>query len=175
MTATELDTAAGAESAPALAESAPVAAAETAPAETIELYKGHLQRLQAEFDNYRKRIAREKAVWNAQARGGVVEKLFPVMDNFGFALLMPALSGDVKVGLEMIMKQFREVLAGEGVEEVPGAGARFDARWHEAVEAVPDAAPEGTILAVRRSGWKMGERLLRAALVTVSSGPAKNG
>lgn len=161
----------GTESAPAAvtAESTPPVAAPT-----VETYIDHLRRLQAEFDNYRKRVAKEKMVWNAQARGGVIEKLLPVMDNFEFALRLPGLANDVKVGLEMIMKQFREVLAGEGVEEVAGAGALFDTRWHEALEAKLDGAPEGTVLAVRRSGWKMGDRLLRAAQVTVSSGPAKD-
>ena len=156
------------------AESAPAAVtAESAPppVPTVETYIDHLRRLQAEFDNYRKRMAKDRATWNAQARGGVIEKLLPVMDNFGFALLIPNLTHDVKVGLEMVLKQFREVLVSEGAEEVPGVGSVFDTRWHEALESAPDSAAEGTIIAGRRSGWKMGDRLLRAAQVTVSGGP----
>jgi molecular chaperone GrpE len=150
------------------------AGAESAPAaaETAEFFKGHLQRLQAEFDNYRKRVAKEKQVWNAQARGSVIEKLLPVLDNFGYALMIPALTDDVKVGLEMIRKQFLDLLADEGVSEVTGTGTVFDPRWHEALETKADAAAAGTILAVRRAGWRMGDRVLRAAQVVVSSGPA---
>lgn len=136
-----------------------------------------LLRQTADFDNYRKRSVRDRddAVRNAQER--ILSKLLPVVDNFEMAMLAASAEGasvdSLKAGVQMILGQVKGVLADSGVEEIDAAGKPFDPNLHEAVSQVESAdAPEGSVLQQLRKGYKMRDRLMRAATVVVAKKPA---
>ena len=152
----------------------PVEGAENAQAAEIAKWKDAALRGQAELDNYRKRVARERDEDYKRAQAVVLERLLPVLDNFEFGM-MEVRKGDPKspiaVGMEMIERQLHEFMSGSGVEMIDAVGAKFDPNLHEAVSQEEDAsAPEGTILKQLRRGFRLRDRLLRAAMVVVSKG-----
>jgi len=138
-------------------------------------YVEHLQRLQAEFDNYRKRVRREEEALRLRAGEDVVEALLPVIDNMQRACEAAAVHDEGKVaeGVERVTGQFCDLLAARGLEEIATeVGDPFDPTVHEAVMAQPSGdVAEGHIVAVPQRGYRLHDRLLRAARVVVSSGP----
>ena len=131
-------------------------------------------RTQAELDNYRKRVAREREEDYKRTQAVLIERLLPVLDNFELGMI-EVRKGDPKspivVGMEMIERQLKEFMAGSGVEAVEAAGAKFDPNLHEAISQEEDAAaPEGQVLRQIRKGYRLRDRLLRAAMVVVSKG-----
>jgi molecular chaperone GrpE len=138
-----------------------------------DTYLDHLRRLQAEFDNYRKRVQRDAEQHRLRAAEAVVESLLPVMDNMGRALDAAARheEGQLIAGLELVAGQLHSTLQGHGLDEVPvETGTLFDPNVHEAVlaQASPDYE-EGTVLQVLERGYLLHGRLLRPAKVIVSS------
>jgi molecular chaperone GrpE len=135
-------------------------------------YLDHLQRLKAEFENYRKRVRRDNEAVVGRARARVIESLLPVVDNLQRALEAAARheEGQVLEGIEVVTGQLRSVLAGHGLEEVPAvAGSPFDPTVHEAVVAQEhDDYPEGAIIAVLEPGYLLHGRLLRPSRVIVA-------
>jgi molecular chaperone GrpE (heat shock protein) len=135
-------------------------------------YLDHLQRLKAEFENYRKRVQRDNAAVVARAGERVIESLLPVVDNLQRALEAATRheEGQVIEGIEVVTGQLRSVLAGHGLEEVPAAaGLPFDPNVHEAVVAQEhDDYPEGAIIAVLEPGYLLHGRLLRPSRVIVA-------
>jgi molecular chaperone GrpE len=147
--------------------------AELAKAETErDLYLDQLQRLKAEFDNYRKRLQREGEALRLRAAEGLVESLLPVVDNMERALEAAGKHEESRLveGVELVSGQLRSVLASQGLEEVPAApGVPFDPTVHEAVLAQEsDDHPEGTIVAVLEKGYLLHGRLLRPVKVIVA-------
>jgi molecular chaperone GrpE len=140
-----------------------------------DAYLDHLQRLQAEFDNYRKRVRRDEEALRVRAAEDVVEALLPVIDNMQRACEAAAVhdEGQVAAGVERVTGQLVDLLAARGLEEVATEpGDPFDPTMHEAVMAQPSAdIDEGHIVAVTQRGYRLHDRLLRAARVVVSSGP----
>jgi molecular chaperone GrpE len=138
-----------------------------------------LLRLQADFDNFRKRTNRERDDLRKRAGEAVLEDMIPILDNleFGLRQAMAKPGGESFVeGLRLIQTQLTEAVRKHGLEGVDALGKPFDPREHEAVAYAPSAeAPEGIVTAQSRRGYRLGERLLRAAGVVVSSGPAKTG
>ena len=136
-------------------------------------YLDHLRRLQAEFDNYRKRVQRDSEQHRLRAADVVVESLLPVMDNMGRALDAAARheEGQLIAGLELVAGQLRTTLEGHGLEEVPvESGTLFDPTYHEAVlTQASDEYEEGTVLQVLERGYLLHGRLLRPAKVIVAS------
>ena len=136
-------------------------------------YLDHLQRLQAEFDNYRKRVQRDAEQHRLRAAEAVVESLLPVMDNMGRALDAAARheEGQLIAGLELVAGQLHATLEGHGLDEVQvEPGTLFDPNVHEAVltQASSDYE-EGAVLQVMERGYLLHGRLLRPAKVIVSS------
>ncbi len=135
-------------------------------------YLDHLQRLKAEFENYRKRVQRDNEAVVARAGERVIESLLPVVDNLQRALEAAGRheEGQVIEGIEVVTGQLRSVLAGHGLEEVPAAaGLPFDPNVHEAVVAQEhDDYDEGTIIAVLEPGYLLHGRLLRPSRVIVA-------
>jgi molecular chaperone GrpE len=130
-----------------------------------------LARLQAEFDNYRKRSAKENADFREFALADAVRSLLPVLDNVTLALRAPAGDGDAELrrGVELIQKQFESVLVRLGVSPIEAAGQAFDPRWHEAIEMVPTAeVPDHHVLEEVQRGYRLKDRLLRPARVRVA-------
>ena len=138
---------------------------EEAPAPEEPEYLADLQRLQAEFSNYRKRMMRETAEASARGAERLVAQLLPVLDNFERAIA----HGEGGEGVELVFKELNAVLETAGLEEVPGEGAPFDPQVHEAVESREDqSVTEEVVRAVHRRGYTMNGKLLRAAMVGVA-------
>jgi len=133
----------------------------------------------ADFDNYRKRAARERLEVADKARGDLVERLLPVLDNLERAC--DAASEDDRScawyeGLSMVREQFLQVLRDEGGEPIRAGGEAFDPDRHEAVSTTPDPeAPEGVIVHELRRGYTLRDRVVRPSQVVTSSGPAVGG
>jgi molecular chaperone GrpE len=123
-----------------------------------------LRRLQADFDNYRKRMLREQAATAERAKGRLIEQLLPVLDAFDQASAHEDTSG-----VELIGKQLRSTLEAEGLEEIPAEGVPFDPHVHEAVDSREDPDVDHIVTrSVYRRGYKLGDRVLRPATVVVA-------
>jgi molecular chaperone GrpE len=131
-----------------------------------------LARLQAEFENARKRAERERVEFRDYASGSVVEQFLPVMDNFELALKSEGTVEQMRSGVSLIVKQMEDVLKQMQVNPVPAVGEPFDPRVHEALGTVDrDDMPDQYVAEEIRRGYKLRERLLRPALVRVAHNP----
>ena len=143
-----------------------LADAEREKAEYLELAK----RTQADFENYRKRMAAE--VQAAQERGkvAVAREVIDAVDNLERALEAGADEGSLAEGVRMVLAGLQETLARNGVEAVDPKGEKFDPQWHEALSAQPvEGAEPGLVVEVMQKGYKLGEQLVRPARVVVSA------
>lgn len=148
----------------------------TDPVAEIEKWKDVAARATADLDNFRKRMAREKFEAIQYANRGLLEQLLPIIDNFEMGLKAAESaegSGSIILqGMGMVRKQLEDFLADQGVEIVASDGVAFDPNVHEALKQEPhESAPEGQILYTMRRGYRLKDRLLRAANVIVSAGP----
>jgi molecular chaperone GrpE len=127
-----------------------------------------LARLQAEFDNARKREARERNEFRDFAVAGAVEQFLPVLDNFQLALKSTGSADQLRTGVELIVKQMEEALRSLNVQAVETVGTIFDPRVHEALDTVDRSdLPDHQVFEEVRRGYRIRERLLRPALVRV--------
>jgi molecular chaperone GrpE len=142
-----------------------------AQAEAAKLKDAWL-RTAADFDNFRKRTRRELDDARRASREEVLRALLPVFDNLDRAIQSAARSSDVKAmvdGLSMVHRQFVDALGREGITKVPTVGQSFDPGIHEAIQQVDtDEHPPGTVISEVQSGYRQGDRLLRAAMVVVA-------
>lgn len=129
-----------------------------------------LARLQAEFDNYRKRAAKENADFREYAVADAARNLLPVIDNLSLALKNTAAKpDDFRKGVELIFKQLQEALQKLNIQRIPAQGEAFDPRVHEAIEMVEsDQVPDHHVLEELQPGYKIKDRLLRPAMVRVA-------
>jgi molecular chaperone GrpE len=138
-----------------------------------------LLRTAAEFDNYKKRIAREKQEAAKYVNEPVLQKLIPVLDNFEMAFAATGNNQNVSVqslqtGVNMILNQLKGVLADTGLEVIDALGQKFDPNIHEALSQQETSdVPEGQVVQQLRRGYKLRDRLLRPAAVVVSKSPEK--
>jgi molecular chaperone GrpE len=139
-----------------------------------------LVRCTADFDNYKKRAARERQDAVKYANEGLMQKLLPVLDNFE-AALTAVQSGAAEnaqsllTGVTMIHQQLRSVLTEAGLEEVEAHGQPFDPNFHEAVsQAESEEHPEGHVMQQLRKGYRLRDRLLRPATVVVAKSPGRS-
>ncbi|MDQ3623796.1 MAG: nucleotide exchange factor GrpE [Verrucomicrobiota bacterium] len=143
----------------------------------LDRFKDLAMRTQADFENFRKRAAREKEDAVKYANATLLERLLPVLDNFELGLeaaRQNAQNAPILVGMEMVARQLSDFLAGQGVEPVSAQGESFDPNLHEAVAQEESAGvPEGHVIRQLRKGFKLRDRLLRPATVVVSKGPAQ--
>lgn len=137
-----------------------------------------LLRTTADFDNYKKRAAREKQEAVRFANESLLRKLVPVLDSFDMALAAAQTTGDraaqsLQAGINMIYQQLKSALGEAGLEEVDAAGKAFDPNLHEAISQQATAeVPEGQVVQQLRKGYRLRERLLRPASVIVAKQPA---
>jgi molecular chaperone GrpE len=147
-------------------------AAVTAARAETESYLDDLRRLQADFDNYRKRMLREQTARIASASQALVARLLPVLDNFELAVSHAEQSRDfdrMLKGVEMVFGELREVLQAEGLVKIEAEGKPFDPERHEAVVAVEqEEAEPGTVVDVVRTGYELRGKVLRPAMVKVA-------
>ena len=127
-------------------------------------------RLAAEYDNYRKRTAKEKeSIW-ADAKASVVASFLPVYDNLERALKQDTADEAYKKGVERTMAQLKDVLSELGVTEIEAAGQPFNPKLHNAVMHVEDEAfGENTVAEVFQAGFQLGEKVIRFAMVKVAN------
>jgi len=129
-----------------------------------------LARLQAEFDNARKREAKERADARDYVISNTVEPFLGVMDNFQLALKADGTVEQLRGGVELILKQMEDALRGLNVVPVEAVGAQFDPRVHEALGSVETKEfPDHQVLEEIRRGYKIREKLLRPALVKIAA------
>jgi molecular chaperone GrpE len=133
-----------------------------------------LARAQAEFENARRRAAKEQQDFRDFATVDAIKSLLPVIDSFERALQAKSEAGDFRTGVELIYKQLQDVLAKMGVRPIAAKGEQFDPHVHEAIEMVetPDAA-DHEVLDEWQRGYKFKDRLLRPAMVRVAKNPGK--
>jgi molecular chaperone GrpE len=136
-----------------------------------------LLRVSADFENYKKRAAREKHEAARHANEALLEKLIPVLDNLDMALASAQgtpgrAAQSLQTGIDMVQQQLRNALKETGLEEVNALGQPFDPNLHEAVsQQETEDAPEGQVVQQLRKGYRLRERLLRPASVIVAKQP----
>ncbi len=131
-----------------------------------------LARMQAEFDNARKRAAKEQQDFREYALADTIKTIIPVLDSLDRALQTSPEKSEFHVGMELIYKQLQDALAKLGVRRVPAKGEQFDPQLHEAVEMVDTGdAPDHEVLDELQPGYKLKDRLLRPAMVRVARNP----
>jgi molecular chaperone GrpE len=136
--------------------------------------KDRLARLQAEFDNARKREVKERQDTRDYAVQGAVEPFLGVMDNFQLALKAGGSAEQLRAGVELILKQMEDALRGLNVQAVESVGAQFDPRVHEALGSIETVEhPDHQVLEEIRRGYKLRDKLLRPALVRIAVNPAQ--
>jgi molecular chaperone GrpE len=162
---------AGAEGAAAELPTVPRAEYEQLKAERDQLVD-RVARLQAEFENARKRAEREKAEYRDYAAASIVEQFLPVLDNFELALKATGSTEQLRSGVELIVKQMEEVLRQMNVTAIPAVGEQFNPHHHEALGSVErEDLPDQHVAEEIRRGYKIREKLLRPAMVRVVSNP----
>src|ERR687893_1330663 len=131
-----------------------------------------LQRLQAEFDNYRKRALRDQESLVARAHERLVKELLPVLDDLERALEAAEQHEEAKLeeGVRLVHRALTEALTREGLAEIETNG-KFDPHVHEALLTQPSEAEEGSVIQVLQKGYRLGERVLRPARVIVAAAP----
>src|SRR2546423_348500 len=140
-------------------------------AERDELFD-RLQRLAAEFDNFRKRNARENAALSERANERLVKELIPVLDDLGRALEAATEHEEAKLedGVRLVHRAMSDLLRKEGLAEIETEG-RFDPHVHEALLSQPSDEEEGSVIEVVQKGYKLGDKVLRPAGVVVAAPP----
>jgi molecular chaperone GrpE len=143
----------------------------------LDRFRDLALRSQADFENYKKRSAREKEEAIKYANKSLLERLVGIIDNFELGLAAAKEQGadsPIYSGLVLVQKQLNDLLAENGLQPVEAQGKTFDANLHEAIAHEPsNEYPEATVVRQARRGYRFKDRLLRPAKVVVSSGPAK--
>jgi molecular chaperone GrpE len=136
-------------------------------------YLDALQRLKAEFDNYRKRVARDQQELAVRAHERLMKELVPVLDDLERALEAASQHEEARLedGVRLVHRSLAELLAREGLAEVSTDG-RFDPHSQEALLSQPSCEEEGTVIQVLQKGYLLGDRVLRPARVVISAGPS---
>jgi molecular chaperone GrpE len=134
-------------------------------------YLDHYRRIAAEFDNYKKRMAREQQGMMQRATERLVADLLPVLDDLERAVDAFAEhdAAHVREGVELVHRALRTLLEKEGLAEIDPLGAAFDPHQHEALLQQPSDAPEGSVIQVLQRGFRLGERVVRPARVIVAA------
>ncbi len=128
------------------------------------------KRVLAEFENYKKRSSKERELLYNSILSDIVTVLLPVMDNLEKAALAETEDQNYKQGVELVLRQFKDVLASQGVEEIKSVGETFDPELHEAVSSVIDEnLGEKEVKEVFRKGYKIGNKVIRHSMVVVAN------
>ena len=138
--------------------------------EELDNMSDRLKRLMAEFDNFKKRTAKEREMLYSSILGDIANKLLPVLDNLEKAANAKTEDTNYKQGIDLVLKQYQDLLKSLGIQEIESVGKTFDPELHEAVSMVTDEAlGEKEIKEEFRKGYKIGERVIRHAMVIVAN------
>jgi molecular chaperone GrpE len=142
----------------------------------LDRFRDLALRSQADFENYKKRSAREKEEAVKYANSALLDRLIPIVDNFELGLEAARGEGETSAvfsGMSMVLKQLMDFLTEQGLQPIDAMGQKFDPNLHEAIAHEPsEQFPEGVVIRQTRRGYRMKDRLLRPSSVVVSSGPA---
>jgi molecular chaperone GrpE len=143
----------------------------------LDRFRDLAMRTQADFENYKKRCAREKEDAIKYANSSLLERLLPIIDNFELGLSAARGEGEqspIYAGMGLVLKQINDFLTDNGLQPIDAIGQNFDPNLHEAIAHEPsDTVPENHIIRQTRRGYRFKDRLLRPSSVVVSSGPKK--
>ena len=141
----------------------------------LDRFRDLALRTQADFENYKKRAAREKEEAIRFANSSLLERLIAIIDNFELGLSSARAEGEqspIYSGMMLVLKQLNDFLADNGLQPIEAEGRPFDPNWHEAIAHEPsNKVPEGKVIRQTRRGYRFKDRLLRPSSVVVSSGP----
>ena len=144
--------------------------------EDLDRFRDLALRTQADFENYKKRAAREKEEGIKYANSSLLERLIAIVDNFELGLEAARAEGEgspIFSGMSMVLKQLMDFLKDNGLQPIDATGQKFDPNLHEAIaHEASEEFPEGVVIRQTRRGYRMKDRLLRPSSVVVSSGPA---
>ena len=128
------------------------------------------KRILAEFENHKKRSQKEREGLYNSILGDVIEVILPILDNLENAVKVETSDENYKKGIELVLKQFQDVLKSKGVEEIKAIGETFDPELHEAVSSVQDDSKgEKEVIQEYRKGYKIGSRVIRHSMVVVAN------
>jgi len=141
----------------------------------LDRFRDLALRSQADFENFKKRAAREKEDAVKYANSSLLQRLVSILDNFELGLAAAKAEGEqspVYCGMVLVQKQLNNLLEENGLQPIEAEGKKFDPNLHEAIAHEPSESPEGTVIRQARRGYRFKDRLLRPARVVVSSGRA---
>ncbi len=140
------------------------------PKQDFEELEDRYKRILAEFENFKKRSSKERDGLYNSILSDVVEVILPVLDNLENAVKVQTGDEEYKKGIELVLKQFQDVLKSKGVEEIKTVGETFDPELHEAVSSIQDDTKgEKEIVQEYRKGYKIGSRVVRHSMVVVAN------
>ncbi|MEP6585876.1 MAG: nucleotide exchange factor GrpE [Candidatus Udaeobacter sp.] len=142
----------------------------------LDRFRDLALRSQADFENYKKRAAREKEDAVKYANSSLLQRLVSILDNFELGLAAAKTESQdspIYSGMVLVQKQLNDLLEENGLQAIEAEGKKFDPNLHEAIAHEPSESAEGTVIRQARRGYRFKDRLLRPARVIVSSGPAK--
>ena len=143
---------------------------EVVPKQDYDELDDRYKRILAEFENFKKRSAKEREGLYNSILSDVIEVILPVVDNLENAAKIETKDESYKQGVELVLKQFKDVLKSKGVEEIKAIGETFDPSMHEAVSSVQDDEKgEKEIVQEYRKGYKIGNRVIRHSMVVVAN------
>ena len=132
-------------------------------------YKDGWLRSQAEFVNYKNRMARDNEMMYASMKGDIIKKVLPALDDLERALQNRPADNSWAGGIELIARKLQNILDSEGVKRIVAEGVEFDPNFHEAISHEPnDSVESGHVIAVVQNGYMLGERVIRPAMVRVA-------
>lgn len=136
----------------------------------IDELNDRYKRVLAEFENYKKRSGKEREMLYNSILSDIVEVFLPIVDNLENALKIETQDVEYKKGIELVLKQFKDILKTKGVEEIPAIGEIFDPSLHEAVSSIQDPEKNAQeIVQEYRKGYKIGNRVVRHSMVVVAN------
>lgn len=128
------------------------------------------KRVLAEFENFKKRSGKERETLYNSILGDVVESFLPIVDNLENAVKAESQDEEYRKGVELVLKQFKDILKAKGVEEIPAIGETFDPSLHEAVSSIQDPSKNAQeIVQEYRKGYKIGSKVIRHSMVIVAN------
>ena len=143
---------------------------EVVPKQDYDELDDRYKRILAEFENFKKRSAKEREGLYNSILSDIIEVILPVVDNLENAAKVETKDESYKQGVELVLKQFKDVLTSKGIEEIKAVGETFDPSLHEAVSSVQDDTKgEKEIVQEYRKGYKIGNRVIRHSMVVVAN------
>ena len=143
---------------------------ERVPKQDYDELDDRYKRILAEFENFKKRSGKERESLYNSILSDIVEVILPIVDNLENAVKIETSDENYKQGVELVLKQFKDILASKGVEEIKAVGETFDPELHEAVSSIQDEnLGEKEIAQEYRKGYKIGNRVIRHSMVVVAN------